>query len=187
VQPLRTRRVIVVADMQANEVTIARVPTPMGIFSAVFTPHGLSLLLFPSQPFRVCEDWARRWTPEAYSVESDPAVRQLEEQLASYFDGHLRQFTVPLDLRGTPFQKRVWSEVETVGYGEVRSYAQVAGAIGTPKAVRAVGAANGANPVPIIVPCHRIIGSNGHLVGYGGGLDMKRQLLELEGVLFGFN
>ena len=103
------------------------------------------------------------------------------DQLRAYFAGRLRDFTIPLDPRGTDFQLRVWRHLETIRFGEVRSYAQVAGAIGAPKAVRAVGAANGSNPIPIVVPCHRVIGSSGKLVGYGGGLPLKKRLLELEG------
>ena len=107
----------------------------------------------------------------------DDAVRQMR----AYFAGALRQFTVRLDPQGTDFQKRVWRQLETIPFGQVRSYAQVAEAIGAPRAVRAVGAANGANPLPIVVPCHRVIGSGGKLVGYGGGLPLKKLLLELEG------
>jgi methylated-DNA-[protein]-cysteine S-methyltransferase len=102
-------------------------------------------------------------------------------QLRAYFAGSLRHFAVTLDPRGTEFQKAVWRQLETIPFGEVRSYAQVAQAIGAPRAVRAVGAANGANPLPIVVPCHRVIGSGGKLVGYGGGLPLKKRLLELEG------
>jgi O-6-methylguanine DNA methyltransferase len=86
-------------------------------------------------------------------------------------------------MHGTDFQLRVWRELERIPYGETRSYSQIAAAIGTPQAVRAVGAANGANPIPIVVPCHRVIGAGGKLVGYGGGLPLKRRLLELEGAL----
>jgi O-6-methylguanine DNA methyltransferase len=102
-------------------------------------------------------------------------------QLRAYFAGALREFTLPLDPQGTEFQKRVWRQLETIPYGEIRSYTQVAEAIGAAKAVRAVGAANGANPIPIVVPCHRVIGASGKLVGYGGGLPLKKRLLELEG------
>ncbi len=91
------------------------------------------------------------------------------------------QFTCPLDLHGTPFQVAVWQALVRIPYGETRSYAEIAQAIDRPRAVRAVGAANGANPVAIIVPCHRVIGSNGTLTGYGGGLPAKRWLLSLEG------
>jgi methylated-DNA-[protein]-cysteine S-methyltransferase len=108
-------------------------------------------------------------------------LREAARQLAAYFDGSLRAFTIPLDMQGTDFQLRVWRQLETIPYGEIRSYTQVAEAIGAPRAVRAVGAANGANPIPIVVPCHRVIGANGRLVGYGGGLPLKKRLLALEG------
>jgi methylated-DNA-[protein]-cysteine S-methyltransferase len=104
-------------------------------------------------------------------------------QLRAYFAGQLREFCLPLDLQGTDFQKRVWGQVAAIPYGETRSYLQIAQALGSPRAVRAVGAANGANPVPIVVPCHRVIGAKGKLVGYGGGLAMKKRLLELEGAI----
>lgn len=112
---------------------------------------------------------------------SDALLRDAIRQLREYFDGRLRRFDLPLDPQGTEFQKRVWRELLTIPFGEVRSYSQIAGAIGAPKAVRAVGAANGANPLPIVVPCHRVIGANGKLVGYGGGLPLKQRLLALEG------
>jgi len=108
-------------------------------------------------------------------------IAAAEEQMRAYFAGRLRQFDLPLDPQGTEFQLRVWRELETIPFGEIRSYSQVAVAIGKPKAVRAVGAANGANPLPIVIPCHRVIGSSGKLVGYGGGLQLKQRLLELEG------
>ena len=104
-------------------------------------------------------------------------------QLRAYFAGKLRRFDLPLDLQGTEFQLRVWRELEAIPFGETRSYSQIATAIGAPRAVRAVGAANGANPIPIVVPCHRVIGAAGNLVGYGGGLPLKKRLLELEGAL----
>jgi methylated-DNA-[protein]-cysteine S-methyltransferase len=101
-------------------------------------------------------------------------------QLRAYFAGRLREFQLPLDLRGTDFQLRVWRQLLTIPYGETRSYSQIARAIGAPAAARAVGAANGANPISIVVPCHRVIGGSGKLVGYGGGLALKRRLLDLE-------
>src|SRR5450755_4374488 len=110
-----------------------------------------------------------------------PIASEAARQLRAYFTGQLRRFDLPLDLQGTDFQLRVWRELERIPYGETRSYMQIAGAIGTPRAVRAVGAANGANPIPIVVPCHRVIGASGKLVGYGGGLPLKKRLLELEG------
>ena len=106
-----------------------------------------------------------------------PHVRQLEE----YFAGIRREFTLPLDLRGTEFQKRCWQALLEIPYGRTRSYADVARAVGKPRAFRAVGLANNRNPIPIVVPCHRVIGSDGSLTGYGGGLDVKEKLLRLEG------
>lgn len=109
-----------------------------------------------------------------------PVMRETLAQLRAYFAGDLRVFDVPLELVGTDFQKRVWSALRTIPFGETRSYSQVARQIGSPLAVRAVGAANGRNPIPIIVPCHRVIGASGSLVGFGGGLEWKRFLLGLE-------
>jgi O-6-methylguanine DNA methyltransferase len=110
-----------------------------------------------------------------------PYVSQLEE----YFDGHRPKFTFPLDLRGTDFQLACWRALLAIPYGETRSYADVARAAGRPTAFRAAGMANHRNPIAIVVPCHRVIASDGTLCGYGGGLDVKRRLLELEGALTG--
>jgi len=112
--------------------------------------------------------------------ESNPLLRQAVEQLRAYFAGELRDFDLTLDMQGTEFQRRVWLELQNIPYGETRSYSFVANTIGAPKAVRAVGAANGRNPIPIVVPCHRVIGAGGSLVGYGGGLPLKRFLIDLE-------
>jgi methylated-DNA-[protein]-cysteine S-methyltransferase len=111
---------------------------------------------------------------------SDPLLAEAAAQLEAYFEGKLRRFNLPLDLVGTGFQRRVWEELVEIPYGETRTYAQVAASIGHPSAIRAVGAANGQNPVAIIVPCHRVIRTGGGLGGYGGGLDAKRALLDLE-------
>ena len=110
-------------------------------------------------------------------------LAETTQQLRAYFAGDRRDFDLPLDMQGTPFQKKVWEELLRIAYGQTRSYMQVAIAVGAPQAVRAVGAANGANPVPIVVPCHRVIGSSGKLTGYGGGLPLKKRLLELEGAI----
>lgn len=114
------------------------------------------------------------WTPDTDAFA--PAV----EELNAYFAGELTDFAIELDLLGTEFQRRVWRALMTIPYGETRSYGEIAGQIGAPGAARAVGLANGHNPIAIIVPCHRVIGASGSLTGYGGGLDRKRTLLELE-------
>lgn len=111
---------------------------------------------------------------------SHPLLREAGNQLTAYFAGKLREFHLPLELEGTDFQLRVWNLLVQIPYGETRSYGDLARTLGAPAAVRAVGAANGANPIAIVVPCHRVIGSNGALTGYGGGLPLKRSLLELE-------
>jgi methylated-DNA-[protein]-cysteine S-methyltransferase len=111
---------------------------------------------------------------------SSPLMREALRQFRSYFAGELRDFDLPLEIVGTEFQKRVWNTLRNIPYGQTWSYSQLAGEIGAPRAVRAVGAANGRNPIPIIVPCHRVIGASGQLVGFGGGLGWKRLLLELE-------
>ncbi len=121
------------------------------------------------------------WTDGRVSPsDANPLLTEAIRQLRAYFRGELREFTLPLEMQGTSFQKQVWRELLKIPYGETRSYADLATSIGVPKAVRAVGAANGANPIAIVIPCHRVIGSSGKLVGYGGGLELKRELLKLE-------
>lgn len=107
----------------------------------------------------------------------------IERQLTEYLAGRRRVFEIDLDLRGTDFQKEVWAAVAAVPYGHTASYGEIAHLIGRPRASRAVGAANGANPIPIVIPCHRVIGADGSLTGYGGGLPAKRRLLALEGLV----
>jgi methylated-DNA-[protein]-cysteine S-methyltransferase len=113
-------------------------------------------------------------------AEPDPVLAVAASQLRAYFDGQLTDFDLPLALDGSDFQRTVWAALQTIGYGETLSYRQLADRIGQPAASRAVGLANGRNPVSIVVPCHRVIGANGALTGYGGGLDRKRYLLALE-------
>ncbi len=115
------------------------------------------------------------WVPDTAGV-----LKGVRKELDEYFAGRLRKFTTPLAFQGTPFQNQVWKELCKVPYGKTISYLELANRIKNPKAVRAVGMANGANPIAIIVPCHRVIGSNGSLTGFGGGLPTKRALLELE-------
>jgi O-6-methylguanine DNA methyltransferase len=166
-----------------NSVTLGTIATPIGMLGAVVSPIGLAYLTFARPPHADCEAWVRRWKPQAHVVEDAGALDRLAEQLAAYFAGRRRQFTIPIDLCGTPFQLGVWEALQQIPYGEVRAYSDLAAAIGRPRAVRAVGAANGANPIPIVVPCHRLIGKSGALIKYGGGLELKRRLLELEGAL----
>jgi methylated-DNA-[protein]-cysteine S-methyltransferase len=132
------------------------------------------------------EDQAHPPHDQAGWLRDDSIFPEAAEQLAAYFAGELFDFDLPLSLRGTPFQLRVWAALQEIPYGETRSYGWLAQRIDKPTASRAVGMANGRNPIGIIVPCHRVIGANGKLVGYGGGLDRKHRLLELErGNLFG--
>ncbi|GGQ91884.1 methylated-DNA--[protein]-cysteine S-methyltransferase [Streptomyces pilosus] len=125
-------------------------------------------------------DQRHRPAEETFGVADDAGFAEAEEQLAAYFAGELRAFTVALRLRGTPFQRQVWEQLARIPYGETRTYGQLADALGNPKASRAVGLANGRNPVGIIVPCHRVVGASGGLTGYGGGLERKRRLLDFE-------
>jgi methylated-DNA-[protein]-cysteine S-methyltransferase len=129
--------------------------------------------------------WRRHSTPQLpFATASDdgahPVLRDTARQLAEYFGGRRRAFDLPLEFRGTDFQKRVWLSLLSIPFGETRSYLDVARALGDPAAVRAVGAANGRNPISIVAPCHRVIGANGDLTGFGGGLEAKAWLLAHE-------
>lgn len=149
-----------------------RLPSPLGDLLLTATPHGLSglFLCLGHSNVGVRPEWV-----------SDPAAfTDIARQLEEYFAGERREFDVPLDLHGTPFQMKVWRELCRIPHGTTLSYGQLAQRIGQPKASRAVGLANGRNPVSIIVPCHRVIGANGTLTGYGGGLQNKQALLDLE-------
>jgi len=119
--------------------------------------------------------------PDGNWVRDDAAFTEARAQLEAYFAGRLRQFDLPLAPVGTAFQRRVWRALEQIPYGRTRTYGQVASELGAPRAMRAVGAANGRNPISIVIPCHRLVGSDGSLTGYGGGLARKQWLLELEG------
>lgn len=150
-----------------------KMTSPVGELTLFASERGLAAVLWPNELRRI------RLAP----VTEDPhypLLLEAERQLNAYFNGELRQFTVPLDFVGTEFQKKVWQALVAIPYGETRSYAEIARAIGHPAAVRAVGAANGRNPVSIIAPCHRVIGSNGKLTGFAGGLEAKAFLLAIE-------
>ncbi|MFF4019070.1 methylated-DNA--[protein]-cysteine S-methyltransferase [Streptomyces sp. NPDC001843] len=125
-------------------------------------------------------DQRHRPPEETFGDRDDTPFAEAQDQLAAYFAGELKEFTLELRLDGTAFQRSVWDQLRRIPYGETRSYGELAAALGNPAASRAVGLANGRNPVGIIVPCHRVIGSGGSLTGYGGGLDRKQRLLDFE-------
>ena len=128
-----------------------------------------------------------RMREHGIEVVEDPArTADLRRQLEEYFAGERREFDLTLAPEGTPFERSVWEELRRIPFGETRSYGEIARAIGRPNAFRAVGRANGANPIPIVVPCHRVIGSDGSLTGFGGGLEAKSRLLEIEGLRLPF-
>ncbi|HLW46924.1 MAG TPA: methylated-DNA--[protein]-cysteine S-methyltransferase [bacterium] len=154
------------------DVRCSRLATPVGPILVAESEDGLFAVQF--------EDGRRRRRIDPAWRPVDPAELETAAQLHEYFAGTRRAFDVRFAPQGTPFQQRVWDAVAAIPYGETRSYGAVAAAIGLPRAVRAVGAANGQNPWPIIVPCHRVIGGDGSLTGYGGGLPIKRALLEFE-------
>jgi methylated-DNA-[protein]-cysteine S-methyltransferase len=148
--------------------------SPVGELTLVASNDGLAAILWENDdPMRV---------PLGATVEAQdhPILLEAERQLREYFAGTRRVFDLKLDFAGTEFQRRVWAALLTIPYGETRSYMQVARQLGRPDIVRAVGAANGRNPIPIITPCHRVIGSNGKLVGFAAGLEIKARLLALE-------
>lgn len=169
---------------EAETLYVSSTPSAQGVCTVIATEKGVCWTGTPGTEYAYGLNWLERRLVIARVVEGEEVapLRQAMDQLRRYFAGERLQFSCPLDLRGTPFQVAVWQELCCIPYGSTRSYAQIAQAIGHPKAVRAVGAANGANPVAIIVPCHRVIGSNGTLTGYGGGLPVKAWLLALEGV-----
>jgi methylated-DNA-[protein]-cysteine S-methyltransferase len=151
----------------------ARFDSPLGRMLLARTDKGLAGVWFDAQ----------RWHPEPFDAPErpdDPLLQEAARQLGEYFAGTRADFDLPLDLQGTPFQQSVWQALLAIDAGATQSYAEVARRVGSPQAVRAVGAAVGRNPVSLIVPCHRVVGTDGSLTGYAGGLDRKRALLALE-------
>jgi len=148
--------------------------TPVGELTLVASDKGLAAVLWENEGSQRVP-----LTPLSRN-ESHPVLCEAERQLQEYFAGTRQRFTLSYDPSGTPFQQKVWAALLTIPFGEMRSYRQIAEQIGHPKAVRAVGAANGKNPLSIMAPCHRVIGSNGKLTGFAGGLPVKAFLLELE-------
>ncbi|WP_150291784.1 methylated-DNA--[protein]-cysteine S-methyltransferase [Sphingobium estronivorans] len=155
------------------------IASPVGDLTLVASEKGLAAVLWEN------DDAGRvRLEPRIESC-AHPVLGEAGRQLSEYFAGQRTAFDLPLDFKGTDFQRRVWEALLTIPYGETRSYADVARQIGKPSACRAVGAANGRNPISIIAPCHRVVGTNGALTGFAGGLKAKQYLLGLEGRLFG--
>lgn len=148
--------------------------SPVGDLQLVAQGDNLAAVLWGK------DDMARVRMIDMTAQDNHPVLRETEKQLKAYFRGELNQFDIPLVMNGTAFQKNVWQALTTIPYGETRSYGYIAQHIDNPKAVRAVGVTNSKNPISIIVPCHRVIGANGTLTGYAGGLDKKSYLLDLE-------
>lgn len=158
---------------------------PMGVLRITADDEGVTGLHFCGNDEQAGEEHALKGAAcqdveKAQGCLAQNYVRLAKNELSEYFAGTRTVFTVPLHEQGTPFQKRVWAALRAIPYGETRSYGQIAAQIGNPKAARAVGMANNRNPIMIITPCHRVIGADGSLVGFGGGLPMKKYLLELE-------
>jgi O-6-methylguanine DNA methyltransferase len=158
----------------------ARFDSPIGALRVASTEAGLAYLELPAASGRGLRGWLRRCVPDARCADGFAPNRTAIAQILEYLEGKRVAFELVLDLRGTPFQRAVWEQLLAIPYGETRSYAEIAQAVGQPAAVRAVGAANGANPIALVVPCHRVIASDGRLGGYGGGLRLKAKLLAME-------
>lgn len=158
-------------DTMTDTLLSTRITSPIGMLTLTSNGAALTQLLM-----------ARESEPDVEQVpsEADSVLAAAREQLDAYFDMRLTRFDLPLEPRGTDFQRRVWDSLRAIPFGETISYAELARRIDNPKAVRAVGAANGRNPLMIIVPCHRVIGADGSLTGFGGGIDRKRWLLDHE-------
>jgi len=158
----------------------AQFDSPIGSLRVASTQRGLAYVALPFASGRGLRGWLRRCLPDARCADGFAPNRVAITQLLEYLEGKRVAFELPLDLRGTPFQCAVWGALQEIPYGETRSYAAIAKRVRHPNAVRAVGAANGANPIALIVPCHRVIASDGRLGGYGGGLSLKAKLLAME-------
>jgi O-6-methylguanine DNA methyltransferase len=175
---------MVIAAPKTTELYWSSVSSPQGQIIVMATNRGVCWTGTPGAPMNDGFAWLKRKMGYDQVIEAEEVapLQQAIDELRRYLAGEHIQFSCPLDLHGTPFQVSVWEELYRIPYGETRTYTEIAHAIGHPSAVRAVGAANGSNPVAIIVPCHRVIGSNGSLTGYGGGLPTKAWLLHLEGI-----
>ena len=159
-------------DLKTSVLAYTSMESPIGPLLLAGDERGLQLVYFVNG--------RRPMSPPSAWVEDKQPFKEVVYQLRTYFEGKLTDFDLPLVLNGTEFQLLVWSNLQKIPYGETISYGQLADRIGSPNAARAVGLANGSNPIPIIIPCHRVIGSNGDLTGFGGGLPIKKKLLALE-------
>jgi methylated-DNA-[protein]-cysteine S-methyltransferase len=159
-------------DLKTSVLAYTSMESPIGPLLLAGDERGLHLVYFLNgrRPMSTPRGW----------VEDKKPFKEVIRQLKAYFEGKLTDFDLPLVLHGTEFQLLVWSNLQKIPYGETVSYGEIAKRIGSPDAARAVGLANGSNPIPIIIPCHRVIGSNGDLTGFGGGLPIKKKLLALE-------
>ena len=163
-----------------GDVHIAELDSPIGALRLASTERGLAYVELPHASGCGLEGWLRRRLPGARPSSAFAPNRTAFAQILEYLEGKRSAFELALDLRGTPFQLEVWKALLEIPYGETRSYREIARAVGRPSAVRAVGAANGANPLALVVPCHRVVASGGGLGGYGGGLELKARLLAME-------
>jgi len=162
-------------------VTWASLKTRVGTIRVAATPRGVCKIALGQETAEDFFHWIERRVGHApRKPQRSRLVALALDQITEYLEGRRREFDLPLDVHGTDFQRQVWAAVSAIPYGETRSYIEIAQAIGQPRAAHAVGAANRANPLPLVVPCHRVIGADGSLTGYGGGLDLKRKLLEME-------
>ncbi|SOC05206.1 methylated-DNA-[protein]-cysteine S-methyltransferase [Ureibacillus xyleni] len=148
------------------------------------TNNGLCFLGTHHSSFDDLEKWCKKQFPNARIIEDRSRLLQYEKELVEYFEGKRNHFSFPFDIRGTKFQMDVWKVLNEIPYGQTKCYSDIAKMIGNPKAVRAVGTAIGRNPLSIVIPCHRVLGKNGTLTGYSGGLDVKEMLLQHEGIPF---
>lgn len=163
------------ASCLADPVWYTLLDTPCGALCIAGTTQGLTRVEFQDgeRPVRPQPDWR----------EDQGVLDEAREQLQAYFEGRRQRFTLPVAPEGTPFQQRVWQELQEIPWGTTTTYREIAERLGQPAAVRAVGHANGRNPIAIVIPCHRVVGANGRLTGYAGGIAVKRRLLQHEGAL----
>lgn len=173
--------------IRTMELVSRRIQTSIGELFVATTTQGLCRISFPVELSGRWFPWFDRYFSTVPKMADHPFIQQLVEQLEQYLVKERTEFEIPLDLRGTTFQKKVWSRLVMIPYGSTVSYGHLAHEMGVPGGGRAIGGATGANPTPIVVPCHRVVGSSGSLVGFGGGIELKERLLELEGARIPFS